>query len=164
MAMTPLRVVVAEDDPHMRAFLIEALGRLGHQAVGAEGGRQLVEMCRAAEPDLVLADVKMPDLDGIAAAEELNRHRPVPVILVSAYDQDDLLDRAAGAHVLAYLVKPVQDEDLKAAIRLALARFAERQALARENADLRQALEERKLLERAKGIVMKRLHVDEEEA
>jgi two-component system, response regulator PdtaR len=164
MTSTPLRVVVADDDKETREYLADLLGRLGYQVATAAGGRQLVELCRAVDPDLVLADVKMPDLDGIAAAEELNRHRPVPVILVSAYDQDDLLDRAAGAHVLAYLVKPVQEEDLRAAIRLALARFAERQALARENAELRQALEERKLLERAKGVVMKRLHVDEEEA
>jgi two-component system, response regulator PdtaR len=164
MATTPLRVVVADDDPHMLAYLLEMLARLGHQAAGAQSGGELVGLCRAVEPDLVVADVKMPDLDGIAAAAEVNRHRPVPVILVSAYSEDDLLARAASEHVLAYLVKPVQEEGLKAAIAVALRRFAERQALRREAGGLRQALEDRKLVERAKGALMKRLRLDEAEA
>jgi response regulator NasT len=155
----PLRVAVADDDPttlhHFRALLT----CLGHEVVvTATTGQQLVEGCREAAPDLVITDVKLPDLDGIAAAEQANAERPVPVVLVTAYTEAGLLARAvAAAPVMAYLVKPVKACELAAAARLAVARFGERQQALR-------ALEERKLVERAKGAVMKRLGVDEDEA
>jgi two-component system, response regulator PdtaR len=125
--------------------------------VTATNGRELVEGCREAAPDLVLSDVKMPDMDGITAAEGVNRRRPVPVVLVSAYDDPQLLARAEGAPVMAYLVKPVKPPDVAAAVRLAVVRFGERQQALRD-------LEERKLVERAKGVVMSRLGVGEDSA
>ena len=160
-----LRIAVADDERDMREYLQELLPRLGHEVVAAcETGRQLLERCQAAAPDLVITDLKMPDLDGLEAALALNRERPTPVLLISAHHDDELLARAEAGHVLGYLVKPVKEADLKAAIGLAAARFREFQGVAREAAELRQALEERKLVERAKGAVMRRLHVDEEEA
>ena len=161
-----LRVIVADDERYMRDYLQELLPRLGHQVAAAENGRQLVELCRAFPPDLVIADIKMgDDLDGIAAAAEVNRAREVPVILVSAHHDAELRARAReGGRIMAYLVKPVKQADLEAAIDLALSRFEELRALRKESADLRQALEDRKVVERAKGVLMKRLAVAEDEA
>jgi response regulator NasT len=163
-ATEPLRVAVAEDDPEALLYLQEVLSRLGHQVVAAQTGRQLVELCRAASPDLVIADIRMPDLDGIDAAEAVNRDRPVPVILLSAHHEEDILSRLGSTQVMGYLVKPVQEADIKTAIAVAMLRYRHFQALAKEAADLRQALEDRKVIERAKGALMKRLRVDEEEA
>ena len=160
-----LRVVVGDDEPDMRDYFQKALPRLGHQVVGAaRDGRELVEMCRALQPDLVVTDIKMPDMDGIDAAAQLYRERPVPVILVSAYHDAGLIARAEADHILGYLVKPIKQTDLGPVIALATWRFEEFQALRQEAADLRQALEDRKAIERAKGILMKRTGLDEQEA
>jgi AmiR/NasT family two-component response regulator len=160
-----LRIAVADDERDIREYLQEVLPRLGHEVVAAcASGRELVERCRAAPPDLAILDIKMPELDGIEAALALNRERPTPVLLLTAHHDDELMARAGASHVLGYLVKPVKEGDLKAAITLAASRFRQMQDLAREAGELRQALEERKLVERAKGAVMRRLHVDEEEA
>jgi response regulator NasT len=164
MTTHPLRVVVADDDPEMLAYFQRLLPRLGHQVVTAASGRQLVEQCRALDVDVAIADIKMPDLDGIEAAQEVNRHKGVPFILLSAYHDADLLDRAAAAPVMAYLTKPAKQTDVETALRLARVRFEQFQALRQEAADLRQALEDRKLVERAKGIVGRRLGLDEQEA
>jgi two-component system, response regulator PdtaR len=155
----PLRVAVADDEPDTLEFFRELLTLLGHYVVvAAPTGRDLVEGCRQMEPDLVLTDIKMPDMDGIAAAETINRGCPAPVVLVSAHDDPEFLRRAeAAGPVMAYLLKPVRAPDVAAAVCLAVARFAERQQALR-------ALEERKLVERAKGALMKRLGVDEDEA
>jgi len=163
--MSPaLKIAVADDEPYMRDYLRELLPRLGHEVVVAEGGRQLVELCRAFPPDLVVTDIKMADLDGIQAAEAINRDREVPVILVSAHHDPALRGRAMQDHVMAYLVKPVKQPDLEAAIDLARLRFGHYQALRKESNDLRQALEDRKVIERAKGAIMERLRVGEEDA
>jgi response regulator NasT len=160
----PLRIAVADDEAEMRLFVRELLPHLGHEVVAeAATGRELVERCRAARPDLVITDVKMPDMDGIEAAAAVNRDRHVPVILVTGYHDGETLGRAED-HVMAYLAKPVKPVDLGAAVRLATLRFAHLQALAREASDLQEALEARKLIERAKGAVMRRLWVDKEEA
>jgi response regulator NasT len=162
---TPLRIAIADDERDMREYLPELLTRLGHEVVAvASTGAELVERCRVTRPDLVLTDVRMPDMDGIAAAEALNRERAVAVLLVSAHTEDEVLARAETAPVMGYLVKPVQEEALRAAIRMTLHRFRQLQASMREASDLRQALEERKVIERAKGVVMRRLRVDEDEA
>jgi response regulator NasT len=155
----PLRVAVADDERGTLEFFRDILTRLGHDVVVmASTGRELLGRCREAAPDLIITDVKMPDMDGIEAAEQVNRERPVPVVLVTAYTEAELLARAeAAGPVMAYLVKPVKACDLAAAARLAVARFGERQQALR-------ALEERKLVERAKGALMKRLGVDEDEA
>jgi response regulator NasT len=161
----PLRIAVADDEPDVRDYFRRILPRLGHQVVAvARTGRELIEQCRATRPDLVITDIKMPDLDGIEAAGALGRDGPVPVILVSAYHQPQLFARAQGEHILAYLVKPAKQSDLEAAIAIAMQRFEQFQALRREAADLRQALEERKVIERAKGLLMKQLGLDEKEA
>jgi len=164
-AGNPLRIAVADDERDVRQFFAELLPVVGHEVVAvAENGRQLVELCRATRPDLVITDVKMPDVDGIRAAEEINRENPVPVILVTGHHDADLLGRAGASHVMAYLSKPVKPVDLQAAINLAMLRFKHFQTLRQEAADLRQALEDRKVIERAKGALMKRLGVREDEA
>ena len=161
----PLRIAVADDEPDMRDYFQKSLTRLGHQVVAvAADGRELVEKCRAAAPDLVITDIKMPDLDGIDAAAQLYRERPVPVILVSAYHDPSLIERAEVDHILAYLVKPIKQADLAPAIGVAMRRFEQFEELRREAADLRQALEDRKVIERAKGVLMKRANLDEQDA
>jgi response regulator NasT len=157
-----LRIAVADDEPRMREFYQEMLPRLGHEVVCvAETGKELVARCQADRPDLVITDIKMPDMDGIEAAQHLGRAEPVPVILVTAYDDPELLNRAGDNHVLGYLVKPIKFQDLQPAITIAIRRFDEFQALSKDASDLRQALKDRKLIERAKGILMKRGNLDE---
>jgi response regulator NasT len=127
-------------------------------------GRELVEKCRGTPPDLIIADVRMPHMDGIEAAAAVNRERPTPVVIVSAFHEAETLQRAGQAPVMAYLVKPVKQASVEAAIATAVARFEELQAAHKEADSLRQALEERKVIERAKGAVMKRIGADEREA
>jgi response regulator NasT len=160
-----LRIVVADDEPDVRDYFRTFLPALGHRVVGvARTGTELVQQCRDTKPDLVITDIKMPDMDGIDAAAEVCRDRPLPVILVTAYQELELLERAGAVHVVGYLVKPIKQADLPPAITLAVRRFELIQSLCKETADLRQALEDRKTVERAKGIVMKRLGVNEPEA
>ena len=159
-----LHIAVAEDQDDTREYFQELLPRLGHQVVAVRDGRQLVEVCRASSPDLVITDVRMPGMDGIEAAAAVNRERPVPVIVVSAHHESELLTRAGQAPVMAYLIKPVTQASVEAAIATALARFEELRSAHKEADSLRVALEERKVIERAKGAVMKRLNIDEREA
>ncbi len=160
--MSSYRISVADDEPDMRDYFERMLPRMGHQVVSvAENGRQLVEHCLEVRPDLVITDINMPEMDGISAAEEIFRRRPTPVILVSGYHDRELIERAEANHIQAYLIKPIKRADLEPAIALAVARFAEFQSLRKEAADLRQALEDRKVIERAKGILMRRTGLDE---
>ena len=157
-----LRVAIADDEPDVRSFLQGALTRLGHDVIAvAETGRQLVEQCRAERPDLVITDVKMPDMDGIEAARRVCREGIVPVIVVSAYHDESFVERAETNHVAAYLVKPIKAASLGPAIALVMKRFEEFEELKKETSDLRQALEDRKVIERAKGILMKEAQLDE---
>lgn len=163
--MKPLRIVVAEDEAEMRKYLATTLPRVGHDVAGAaENGRELVDLCRTVNPDVVITDIKMPEMDGIEAAMQIFRERPVPVILLTAYHDAEHIHRAELSHILGYLIKPIKEVDLGPAIAIAIARFEQFQELHREATDLRQALEDRKLIERAKGILMKRAVVDEQEA
>lgn len=160
-----LRVAVADDEPEVLLFFREVLPQFGHEVVvEASTGKELIERSRAAHPDLVITDIRMPDGDGIEAAMDVNREGRVPVILVTGHHDADILSRAGADYIMAYLAKPVKPVDLQAAIRLAMLRFSHFQALTQETADLRQALEERKVIERAKGAVMRRVGVDEGEA
>jgi response regulator NasT len=160
-----LRIAVADDELDMRDYFRQILPLLGHEVVAvASTGRELVDQCKAARPDLVITDIKMPDMDGIDAATQIYRNAPVPVILVSAYHSHELIDRAGADHILAYLVKPIKQADLEPAIALATRRFEQFQALRKEASDLKQALEDRKLIERAKGVLMKKAGLDEHDA
>jgi response regulator NasT len=160
-----LKVAVADDERDMRDFFREFLPPLGHTVVGAAAtGAELVAMCRAERPDLVITDIKMPDGDGIDAAREVCADRPLPVILVSAHHDASLVDRAEAEHVLAYLVKPIKATDLMPVIGIALRRFEQFEALRQEAEDLKQALADRKVIEKAKGVLMKRSGMDEAEA
>jgi response regulator NasT len=160
-----LRIIFADDEPDMRDYFRKLLPRLGHQVLGeAQTGTELVALCQQHKPDLVITDIKMPDMDGIDAAVKIYQDRPVPVILVSAYHDEALIARAEADHILGYLVKPIKQADLAPVIALAMRRFEQFETLRREAADLRQALEDRKVIERAKGILMKRGPMDEPEA
>ena len=119
-----LRIAVADDELDMRDYFRKILPLLGHEVVAAaENGRELVAQCRALRPDLVITDIKMPDMDGIDAAAQIYRDGPVPVILVSAYHDAEFIRRAEADHILAYLVKPIKQADLEPAIALAIRRF-----------------------------------------
>lgn len=160
-----LRIAVADDEPDMREWFQTILPLLGHQVVAAcEDGSELVRQCKALRPDLAITDIKMPDMDGIDAATQIYRDCPLPVILVSAYHDPGLIERAESDHIMAFLVKPIKQPDLEPAIAIALRRFEQFQSLQKEASDLRQALEDRKVIERAKGLLMKKTGLDEQEA
>jgi response regulator NasT len=160
-----LRIAVADDEPRMRSYFERILPRLGHKVVAMAGtGRELVAQCRALRPELVITDINMPNLDGIDAANEIYREQTVPVILVSAYHDQELIHRAEADHILAYLIKPIKKAHLEPAIAIAMRRFVQFEALRQEATDLRQALEDRKVIERAKGILMKKARLDEHDA
>lgn len=157
-----MRIAVADDEPLMRQFFEDCLVRMGHQVVGlAKTGRELIDLCERLEPDLVVTDVRMPDLDGLDAVDVIYQRRPIPIIVVSAFHEAKLIDRAKSNHVLAYLIKPIKEEDLAATIAIASERFDEFQTLRKEADTLRQAIEDRKIIERAKGILMKQRDMDE---
>jgi two-component system, response regulator PdtaR len=157
------RIVVADEDPAMARFFEAFLVAAGHQVCIARTGWQLVELCRLLQPDLLICEVNLPDLDGLAAIAEVCRVKPVPVILVSGRHDPGLLERVPP-HVLAYCVKPIKEEDLAMTIALVGRQFERLESLQQKIMDLQQTLEDRKLIERAKGIVMKHTGLVEEEA
>jgi two-component system, response regulator PdtaR len=160
-----LRIGVAEDEPAIQERLVALLTDLGHQVIfRADSGRSLVDQCRQHKPDLIVADIKMPDMDGLDAAAAIYDHLPTPIILASGYHDPELIERAQENHVLAYLIKPITREALEPAIALARRRFEEFTALQAEANDLRKALADRKIIERAKGLMMKHLSIEEPEA
>jgi len=161
----PRRVVIAEDEALIRMDLAEMLAEEGYAVVGQAGdGQRAVELAEQERPDLVILDVKMPVLDGIAAAERIAAARIAPVVILTAFSQRELVERARDAGAMAYLVKPFTRSDLVPAIEIAVSRFAELGALAREVADLDDQLAARKAVERAKGILQKQLGLTEPEA
>jgi two-component system, response regulator PdtaR len=163
--MERTRVIVADDESLIRMDLREMLTNLGYLVVGeVADGRSAVNQARELRPDIVIMDIKMPDMDGIEAAKILTEERIAPVVLLSAYSQRDLVDRAREAGVTAYLVKPYKEEDLTPAIEVALARFREFQELQQQVLDLQTALETRKLVDRAKGILMDKQGLSEADA
>ena len=163
--MERTRVIIADDESLIRMDLQEMLLNLGYLVVGEVGdGRSAVSLARELKPDVVIMDIKMPDMDGIDAAKILTEERIAPVILLTAYSQKDLVERAKEAGVVGYMVKPFRESDLVPAIEVALARFREFETLHKEVDDLQIALETRKLVDRAKGILMDSQNLSEAEA
>jgi response regulator NasT len=157
--------VIAEDEALIRMDLAEMLGDEGYEVVGQAGdGARAVELARELRPDLVILDVKMPVLDGIAAAEQIASERIAPVVILTAFSQRELVERARDAGAMAYLVKPFSQGDLVPAIEMAVSRFAELHLLEQEVADLTERLETRKSVDRAKGVLQKELGLSEAEA
>lgn len=165
--MTPksLRIVIADDEGVIRLGLRAMLEEQGYQVVGeAADGKRALDLTAKLHPDLIFLDIKMPGVDGLQAARALFQDRTVPVIVLTAYADREFVERAREAGVLAYLVKPVREGDLRPAIEMAMGRFREIQALRGEVDDLEETLRTRKLVERAKGILMRRDGVDEAQA
>jgi two-component system, response regulator PdtaR len=162
---SPKRVLIAEDEALIRLDLREMLQEEGYEVVGeAADGEQAVTLATELIPDLVICDVKMPKMDGITAAAQIASKRIAPVVILTAFSQRDLIERARDAGAMAYLVKPFQKRDLFPAIEMATSRFAEIRALESEVTNLRERLEARKLIERAKGVLMSEHRMSEPEA
>ncbi|MFA6574155.1 MAG: response regulator [Nocardioides sp.] len=158
-------VVIAEDETLIRMDLAEMLTEEGYVVVGEAGdGARAIELAEELRPDLVILDVKMPVLDGIAAAEAIAGQRIAPVVMLTAFSQRDLVERARDAGAMAYLVKPFSKTDLVPAIEMAVSRFAELSMLEAEVADLSERLETRKAVDRAKGVLQEQLKLSEPEA
>ncbi|KQU57409.1 transcriptional regulator [Rhodococcus sp. Leaf278] len=161
----PLRVVVAEDESLIRLDLVEMLREEGYDVVGeAADGQQAVDLTVELRPDLVIMDVKMPRRDGIDAASEIAEKRIAPVVILTAFSQRELVEKARDAGAMAYLVKPFSKADLMPAVELAASRFSEISALESEIVDLQDRLETRKLIEKAKGILMESQSLTEPQA
>jgi len=161
----PITVVVAEDEVLIRLDLVEMLTEEGYEVVGQAGdGEAAVQLTREHKPDLVVMDVKMPKLDGISAAEQIATGRIAPVVMLTAFSQRELVDRARQAGAMAYVVKPFGKADLIPAIEIARARFAEIQAVEAEVTDLQERLESRKAVDRAKGLLQAGLGLSEPDA
>ncbi len=162
---TTRTVVIAEDEVLIRMDLAEMLTEEGYDVVGQAGdGARAIELAEQHRPDLVILDVKMPVLDGIAAAEAIAGRRIAPVVILTAFSQRDLVERARDAGAMAYLVKPFAKSDLVPAIEMAVSRFAELGQLETEVADLTERLETRKAVDRAKGVLQRQLELSEPEA
>jgi AmiR/NasT family two-component response regulator len=161
-----MRVLVAEDDPLIALGLCERLRSLGHEPIGpASDGEQAIELARASQPDLYLFDIEMPNLDGLNAAIQLaGDGLRRPVVVVTGVDDPSLIERSIASGVSAYLTKPIDSRELQAAMALAAARHDEFQALEAEVDRAQQALEDRKLVERAKGLLMSALNLSEQDA
>ncbi|WP_035932328.1 response regulator [Knoellia aerolata] len=162
---TAKRILVAEDEAIIRLDLAEMLGEAGYDVVAqASNGEQAVQLAIELRPDLVVMDVKMPVLDGISAAEQIGRERICPVVMLTAFSQTELVERARDAGVMAYIVKPFTATDVVPAIDIALSRWGELKELESEVADLGERLETRKAVDRAKGVLMTKLKITESEA
>jgi AmiR/NasT family two-component response regulator len=160
-----VRILVAEDETIIRLDLKDILERAGFEICAeARDGEEAVELARTERPDLAVLDVKMPRVDGIEAARRILAERPIPIVMLTAYGQEDLVARAVEAGVFGYLVKPFRETDLLPAIQAARARHSELEALREEAESLAEALAARKVVERAKGLLMEREGLSEQEA
>lgn len=163
--MAPLRILIAEDDPLVAVTLTDQLDELGHDVIAvASDGEEAVTMVREDRPDIAILDIKMPNRDGISAAEEISREFDLPILMLTAYSERPLVLRAAEAGALAYLLKPVAAEELSAALSLALARHKDKEALRSEVEKLAESLHERETIDKAKAILMQRVGLSENEA
>ncbi|MDO4177780.1 MAG: response regulator [Phascolarctobacterium sp.] len=163
--MEKLRVLVVDDESLIRMDIAEMLEDAGHEVVAeGENGEQAVELARKLTPDIVIMDVKMPVMDGITAAKVIDAEEIAPVLLLTAFSQDDIVDKANDAGVIGYLVKPIREEQLLPAMSIAVQRFRDLKKLNLELGKLQDSLETRKLLDRAKGILMTAHKLTEQEA
>ena len=163
--MESLRILIADNESIIRMDLKELLEEAGHEVVGeAADGLKTVELTRKLKPDLVIMDIKMPEMDGIAAAKMISNEKLAPVLLLTAYSQKEIVEKAKDSGVLAYLVKPVKESNLFPAMEIALSRFKEYMEIEQELLDLRNSLETRKILDRAKGMLMDAYNLSEQEA
>jgi response regulator NasT len=163
--MDSLKIIIADDEPIIRLDLKKTLENMGHTVVGEAGdGAQAIELARQHKPDIIILDIKMPEVDGIDAAKVITTEAIAPVLLLTAYSQKDLVDRAKDAGVFAYLVKPFKEADLMPAIAIAISRYEEFMDLDSEVTDLENKLETRKMVDRAKGILMDQYGLKEQEA
>lgn len=161
----PTRVVIAEDEAIIRLDLKETLEEEGYEVVGETGrGDEAVQLVKDLAPDLAILDIKMPGMDGLSAAREISAERKSAVLILTAFSQRDLIEQARDAGALAYLVKPFQKSELIPAVEVALGRFREMQALADQNTTLEEQLETRKVVDRAKGILMDEHGMSESDA
>ena len=158
-----LRVLIADDESIIRMGLRTILTELGHTVYSAADGMEAVSLAAREQPDIALLDVRMPFRDGLEAAGEILKNRPIPILILTAYNESTLLDRATSLPVQGYLIKPVKRDDLIAAMRVALAQFGQQRQLSEQVTDLEEKLTSRKLIDRAKGILMKN-GMGEEEA
>ena len=160
-----MRILIAEDETIIRLDLRDLLERAGFEVCAeAKDGEEAVALARSEQPDLAVLDVKMPKLDGIEAARRILEDRPIPIVMLTAYGQEELVSRAVEAGVFGYLVKPFREQDLLPAIAAARARHEELQALREEAESLAEALAARKAIERAKGLLMEREGLSEQDA
>lgn len=163
--MQPLRIVVADNESIIRMDLREILEESGHTVVAeAADGVKAVDVTRKTKPDLVIMDIKMPEMDGITAAKIISNEKIAPVLLLTAFSQKEIVEKAKDSGVLAYLVKPVKEANLFPAMEIALSRFQEFTELEKELEDVKNSLETRKILDRAKGILMDAYSLTESEA
>src|SRR5213596_2542207 len=160
-----MRILIDEDETIIRLDLRELLEHAGFEVCGeAKDGEEAIGLARSEQPDLAVLDVKMPKLDGIEAARRILEERPIPIVMLTAYGQDEILERAAEAGVFGYLVKPFREQDLVPAIATARARHEELAAVREEAESLADALAARKTIERAKGLLMEKEGLTEDEA
>jgi response regulator NasT len=159
-----MRILIADDESIIRMGLRSMLQEMGHEVVAAMNGREALEMARAQPPDLAILDIEMPFTNGLQAARTLARTQPLPILLLTAFSDQRLIEEAAELPIQGYLIKPIQEADLRAAIAVAVKQFATQQALATESAQLADKLAERKLIDRAKGVLMQRQGLNEAEA
>lgn len=163
--MAATRILIAEDNDLVSLTLEEQLKDLGYDVVGiARTGTEAVSLAQRLSPDVIMMDIRMPEMEGPEAAAKIRTMRPIPIIMLTAYSSKDTIRRSEDAGALAYLVKPVKNEELTPAINIALARFRDMQTLQDEVDSLHEMLEARKLIERAKGVLMQRLNLSEREA
>ncbi|HEY3424389.1 MAG TPA: response regulator [Negativicutes bacterium] len=163
--MQALRIVIADNESIIRMDLKEILEEAGHTVVGeATDGLKAIELARKYSPDLVIMDIKMPEMDGITAAKIISNEKIAPVLLLTAFSQKEIVEKAKDSGVLAYLVKPVKEVHLFPAIEIAMSRFQEFAELEQELEDVKNSLETRKILDRAKGVLMDAYSLTESEA
>jgi response regulator NasT len=160
--MKKLKILIAEDESLIRMGLKTMLASLGHEVLPAADGHEALNLYHAHAPDLAVLDIRMPFTDGLEAARAICRQRPIPILILTAFSEQDLIENAASLPIQGYLIKPVDERDLAAAIEVAMSRFEESQSRARETAELRFDLESRKVVDRAKGRLMQHGKTEQE--